>query len=95
MRTSALFVAKNLGFFEIFGVSARTRRVEPVRTFCGQGERGSIFRDFVRTTLWTVPNCFSFVKNNRKFINFAVINQKLQKYELNFDRNFPLPTILR
>jgi len=25
MRTSAIFGAKNLGFFEIYGVSARTR----------------------------------------------------------------------
>jgi len=36
MRTSALFVAKNFGFFEIYGVSARTREVEPVRAFFGQ-----------------------------------------------------------
>jgi len=40
MRTSALFGAKNLGFFEIYGVYARTRR---------EGE--SIFHDFVRTSL--------------------------------------------
>jgi len=32
MRTSALFGAENLRFFEIYGVSARTRGVEPVRT---------------------------------------------------------------
>jgi len=33
--TSTLFGAKNIGFFEIYGVSARTRGegVEPVRTF--------------------------------------------------------------
>jgi len=39
MRTSALFGAKNFGFFEIHGLSERTRRreVEPVRTFCRQG----------------------------------------------------------
>jgi len=35
MRTSALFGAKNFEFFEIYDVSARTRRVEPVRTFFG------------------------------------------------------------
>jgi len=29
MRTSALLGAKNFGFFEIYGVSARTRRVLP------------------------------------------------------------------
>jgi len=42
MRTSSLFRAKNFGFFEIYGVSARTRGVEPVR------KMGVIFRDFVR-----------------------------------------------
>jgi len=48
MRTSALFGAKNIRFFEFYGVS---ERVEQVRT---RGE-GSIFRDFVRTSLWTGP----------------------------------------
>jgi len=43
MRTSTLFVVKNFGFFEIYGVSARTRGVEPVRTFYGQGEGGQFF----------------------------------------------------
>jgi len=43
MQASALFGAK---YFEIYGEFARTRGVEPVRTFCGQRE-GSIFRDFV------------------------------------------------
>jgi len=38
MRTSALFDAKNFGFFEIYDVSVRTRGVEPLRTVCGQGE---------------------------------------------------------
>jgi len=37
MWTSALFGAKNFGFFEIYNVCAWTRGVEPVRTFCGQG----------------------------------------------------------
>jgi len=40
MRTSALFSEKkNFGFFEIYGVSARTRgegEVELERTFCGR-----------------------------------------------------------
>jgi len=47
MRTSALFGAKNFGFFKIYGVSARTggKGVEPVRT-----REGPIFRDFVRTS---------------------------------------------
>jgi len=46
MRKSALSGAKNIRFFEIYGVSARTR------------EEGSIFRDFVRNCgcpLWTAP----------------------------------------
>jgi len=32
------FWCKNIGFFEIYGVSARTREVKPVQTFCGQRE---------------------------------------------------------
>jgi len=55
MRTSSLFGAKNFGFFETYGVSAWTRGVEPVRTFFLQGERGSIFRDFVRTSFMDGP----------------------------------------
>jgi len=37
MRMSALFSAKNIGFFEIYGVSALTRGrgFEPVRIFFG------------------------------------------------------------
>jgi len=56
MRTSALFDAKNFGFFEIYGVSARNKGegVQPVRTFSGQ-EEGSIFRDFVRTSVIDGP----------------------------------------
>jgi len=34
------FWCKTLRIFRIYGASARTRRVEPVRTFCGQGGRG-------------------------------------------------------
>jgi len=43
---SALFGAKISNFFEIYGVSVRTREggVKPVRTFCGQ-EKESIFAD--------------------------------------------------
>jgi len=57
MRTSALFGAKNFGFFEIFGVSARTRRegVELVQTFCGHGGGGSIFRDFLQSSFMDGP----------------------------------------
>jgi len=44
MRTYALFGSKNFGFFEITGVSARTRGkgVEPVRTK-GEGVNFSRF----------------------------------------------------
>jgi len=40
MWTSALFGAKSIRFFEFYGVSARTKGVEPERTFFGQGRRG-------------------------------------------------------
>jgi len=54
MRTSARFGTKNFGFFEIYGVSAWIREVEPVRT------RGrSIFRDFV-SLLWTASHGFTY-----------------------------------
>jgi len=47
MLTCALFDAKNIGFVEIYGVSTRTGEgIKPVRTT----GRGSIFRDFVRTS---------------------------------------------
>jgi len=46
------FIAKNFGSFEIYGVSARTREVEPVRTM---REGGSIFHDFVRTSFMDRP----------------------------------------
>jgi len=47
MRTSALFVAINFGFFQIFAVSART--VKPVRT---KGEEAKFFA----ILLWKAPN---------------------------------------
>jgi len=50
MWTYKLFGAKIIGFFEIYGVSARTRGVDPVREFCGQRRRESIFHDFKRTS---------------------------------------------
>jgi len=48
MRTSALFGAINLGFFEIYDVSAQTRGegVKPVRSFFGQGGGGVNFSRF-------------------------------------------------
>jgi len=57
MRTSTLFGTKNFEFFEIYGVSARTRGVKPVRTFCGQGVKGGqFFVILCRRLLWTAPN---------------------------------------
>jgi len=52
MRMSALFGAKNSDFlkFIVCPLEQVGRSVEPVRTFCGQGGRRSIFRDFVRTS---------------------------------------------
>jgi len=49
--TSALLGAKNIGLFEIYGVSARTRGegVEPVRT---RG-RGQFFTVLCGGPLWT------------------------------------------
>jgi len=35
----SIFDAKTSEFFEIYGVSPRTRGVEPERTVCGQGDR--------------------------------------------------------
>jgi len=45
MRTSALFGAKNFGFFQICVASAWTsgEGVEPVWTFCGQVRRSQFF----------------------------------------------------
>jgi len=54
MRTSVL-VQKNTGFFEIYSVSARTRGVEPVRMFGGQGGRGQFFAILCGRPLWTAP----------------------------------------
>jgi len=53
MRTSALFgaKAKNFGFFEIYGVSARAMGEggESVWAFCGHGD-GLILSNFVWTS---------------------------------------------
>jgi len=54
-QTSALFGTKNIGFFKIYGVSARTRGVEPVRTFCGHGEDGGQIFSFFANVLYGQP----------------------------------------
>jgi len=57
MRTSTLFDAKNSGFFEIYGVSARTRKeggrtsAEIFRT----KERRHCFAILCWRRLWTAP----------------------------------------
>jgi len=62
MWMSTLFGAKNIKFFEIYGVRTdKGEGGEPVQTFCEQGERGSIFRDFVQTPFMDGPlrvSCF-------------------------------------
>jgi len=45
--------AKNIGFFEIYGMSARTRWVGPVRTFFGQ--EGQFFANLCGRPFWTAP----------------------------------------
>jgi len=49
MQTSALFGAKNFGFFEIYGVFTWTRGLSQDGHFADKRE-GSVFRDFVRTS---------------------------------------------
>jgi len=61
MRTSALFDAMNLGYFEIYGVSSRTRG----RGFCqcGQGGRGKFFAILCGRPLWTASNLKYAIKH--------------------------------
>jgi len=68
MRTCALFDAKKLRIFRNYGVSARIRGVEPVRTFFGQ--RGQFFAILYGRLLWTAPNCdlFKILKVAEKLI---------------------------
>jgi len=54
MRMSALFGIKKLGILNLWCVRTDNEG-EPVRTFCGQEGRGSIFRDVLRTSLLTAP----------------------------------------
>jgi len=69
MRTSANFGEKtSFGFLEIYAVSARTRRFDPVRTFFGQ-EEGSISRNFCADVLIDGPLSYCF-KINEKCFNY-------------------------
>jgi len=60
MRTSTLFGAKNFGFFEIYGMSARIGGVRQSGHFSNK-EEVAIFRDFVRicTILFLETKFFS------------------------------------
>jgi len=57
LRTSALFDAKNFGFFELYGVSERSsgEGFSQCGHFSDKGGRGSIFRDFVWTSFIDRP----------------------------------------
>jgi len=55
MRTFARFGAKKLQIFRNLCYARTDKGVEPVRTFCGQGKRESIFRDFVCTSFMDGP----------------------------------------
>jgi len=60
MRTSVLFLRKNLGSFEIFGVSPRTKgSQEASADIFRTGGRGEICRDFVRASF--MDGSLSFV----------------------------------
>jgi len=60
MRTSALFGAKNSNFLKfmvcLYGQEGGV--CPAVRTFCGQGERGSIFAILRGRLLWKVPKTY-------------------------------------
>jgi len=68
MQTSAFFGAKHIGFFEIYGASARTRggrlsqyvSTDILRT---RG-KGSIFAILFGRRLWTASYLFSFTKHS-------------------------------
>jgi len=52
---SALFEAKNFGFVEIYGVSARKKGGGASADILQTRGEGSIFRDFVRTSFMDGP----------------------------------------
>jgi len=70
MRTSALSDAKYIEFFLIYGVSARTGGVEPVRTFYGQGEKRQFFAILCGRPLWMTP----YKLFQMHFFNFQMSN---------------------
>jgi len=60
------FLVKNIGFFEIY-VSARTRVVEPVRTFFGQGGGNQFFTILLLIVLYGRPFTSRIYKNGMFF----------------------------
>jgi len=78
MRTSSLYDAKKFGFFKIFGVSARTRRVEPVQTFYRR--EGVNFSRFCADVLYGRPlleNCS--IKLSQYFMIFSFFKEYSHK----------------
>jgi len=78
MRKSAFFGAKNFGFYEICGVSARTRG-RGVLSQCGK-EEGQFFVILCGRHLWTAPN-YEIISNNVVFnvkLNSSLIYKLLQ-----------------
>jgi len=55
IRTSALFCAKNFGFVKFMVCPLGQGGLSQCGHFFGQGERGSIFRDFVPTPFMDGP----------------------------------------
>jgi len=76
MRTSALFGAKNSRFFEIYGVSARTRRSRASADILRTRERGN-FCDLVRTSFMDGP-----APNQER--NLMLVKTDFQVSNLNF-----------
>jgi len=73
MRTSALFGAKNSGFFEIYGVFARTVEKEGLRKcehFAVKGKGNQFFAILCRRLLWTVPNTNISQLKNLKLVHY-------------------------
>jgi len=54
-----IFWCKNFGFFEIYGVSERTRGIELVRTLFEQGG-GQFFAILCGRPLWAAPKVFQY-----------------------------------
>jgi len=96
MRTSALFGATSFGFFEIFCVSARIRRGEPVRTRGLQGKGVIFFRFctdiFSGRPLILVIYIYKFVTSDLNFRVFQACYWALKQirvwaYSFEFEPN--------